>query len=450
MTDTSQSPGITLTQANVFDGLSMALAAMAGADPDPDSAIALKILSAIAKLGSLFAPDPVQSEINNLATAIHDEFVAVEATDAAVEIRNRMSRLKAYAQDAADALEDLQVWLQDQTAFTPGELVSKCQSSVNKFLNADDVVWNNTLSAAEIEKLSWSDDERQSTCWDLDVRTNQFVANSSHAGYGPQLPPLNDDGITVFDYRLTLPMYLWALGVYLSVVHVTRPAFLVELKADFVAAADRLQAIHDKVMQSGLVSLIPPAWMDDTILNIGCPISSTGEFARRPAIQLLYDTTGLSAHHNFNPPVTGAIIEYGAVDKYSAVSSVFDGYQLNFSTAGSLDPAYFNKLQIRVLKRFKDVYVGCGLRTVRQAIAHLRGLTGAQPPPGPDPADWSFRELMRLAQTPAKNGMLSFWAFAGFVIDTQPDDTQYKAEYPNVFLLSARKLLTNIGPPAPA
>ena len=132
-----------------------------------------------------------------------------------------------------------------------------------------------------------------------------------------------------------------------------------------------------------------------------------------------------------------------AVEKFSGISSIGDGYQINFERDTSLrtqqDPALLDKLQVRVLKRMKDVYLTTGLAAVWQIINQLKLLTGGLASSAPSFADWSVREVLALAKLPAQ----SLRSFAAFMVRTQSFDTPYTDSFPSV-AVSLRQLLTNV------
>jgi hypothetical protein len=101
-------------------------------------------------------------------------------------------------------------------------------------------------------------------------------------------------------------------------------------------------------------------------------------------------------------------------------------YALIFSgafPATSTDPAPFNKFQIRLLKRVKDVYVGVSLLTVWNTVNNLKKLVGDPPLPAPGFADWSFRrDMVGFTGVQRPDGSISRRDVAAFISDTPPAD----------------------------
>ena len=102
-------------------------------------------------------------------------------------------------------------------------------------------------------------------------------------------------------------------------------------------------------------------------------------------------------------------------------------YQISFQDIpnNSIDPAPFNKFQIRLLKRAIDVYIGVGLPRVWNVINSLNALVGAAPVPRHPFADWSFREILQVSafQADPTTGKFSLYSLAKFINNTLPIDT---------------------------
>jgi hypothetical protein len=62
------------------------------------------------------------------------------------------------------------------------------------------------------------------------------------AGYRPQVPPLNADRVTVFDYRIRLLLYLWAISIFPAVGRALDPQFLTTRRSDLIQARDSVLA----------------------------------------------------------------------------------------------------------------------------------------------------------------------------------------------------------------
>jgi hypothetical protein len=432
---------IASSQQQFFSNYNTALSAIAEADPELYSKIFIKVLAAAAQIAAFLSPDPVEGAINKLAAMLQADVIALEAYDAAIELESRTTTLNGLVSDTSTCLGLLQTAVDHPDQYPPGTLIVPVQECLNKFLPDNDQVWNITYTTADIQKIYWSDQGRESVCFYLLV-SGGFPPSTDDASYGTQQPPLNDDG-SVFEYRITLPMYLSVISAFLAIGRTLDPNFLTSAQPDLVKATNKLQSIHDKLMTAGngLTPLSPPSSMGDSVQNLACPEPVDGVPPGRPAVQLVYGPLPPARDHAQMPPVVGAVIEYGAVEKFSGISSIGDGYQLNF--AGDVaDPALYNKLQIRVLKRMKDVYFATGLASVWRTINHLKALTGGLISNAPSFADWSMREVLGKAKLPSQSGAQSLRGLAAFIVRTQPFDTQYSDTFPHV-TVSFKDLLTN-------
>src|SRR5262249_18518374 len=122
-------------------------------------------------------------------------------------------------------------------------------------------------------------------------------------------------------------------------------------------------------------------------------------------------------------------IEYGAVERFSGYSHV-GMYQLvspfNFQ---SNDPTPYNKFQIRLLRKWKRVYVGTGLPTVWNMINSLKRLVSDPLLPRPNLSDWSIREIAAISTAPPPGVAptprlpISVVAVARSLQNTLPSDT---------------------------
>ena len=430
------------SQKQFFSNYSTALNAIAEIDPDTDSKIFIKILAAAAQIASFLSPDPVEGAINKLAAMLEADVRALETENAADELRSRTTTLNGFVAETSTSLGLLQTALDQPDQYPAGTLIVPVQQCLNKFLPDDDQVWNLTYTTADLQKIYWSDQGRESVCYYL-LAGGSMPPDTDDASYGKQLPPLNDDG-SVFEHRITLPMYLSVISALLAVGRTLDPKnFLTSARPDLVNAINKLQSIHDKLMTggNGLTALSPPSSMADSVQNLACPAPIDGAPPRRAAVQLLYGPLPVARDHAQMPPVIGAVIEYGAVEKFSGISSIGDGYQLNF--AGDVaDPALYNKLQIRVMKRMKDVYFATGLASVWETINRLTVLTGGVVSNAPSFADWSMREVLAKAQLPSDSGAQSLRSLAAFIVRTQPFDTRYTDTFPHV-TVSFKDLLTD-------
>jgi hypothetical protein len=91
------------------------------------------------------------------------------------------------------------------------------------------------------------------------------------------------------------------------------------------------------------------------------------------------------------------------------------------------DPNPYYKFQIRLLRKWKQVYVGVGLPPVWTMINGLKKLVGDPLLPRPNNADWSMRQVAAIAAgqppVPVNLTPVSLVAVARFLQNTIPSDT---------------------------
>ena len=428
------SDGVFITDvSNAIEGLAAVIAVV-----QPYAAAAIAIIGLAGDLISINQPDPTQTTLANIQAALTNLFNELGAADAATTLLQKNTTLNGYLANATTALNNLNNSFNNPATYPPATYINDCIYTLETLRNNNDYVWNTSYPSQDFEKIYWTDAGLfNNTC-----KYGSGFTATNDAGYGPQLPPLNADGVTVFDYRYSLPVYLDAVSIFIAVLGGLDPKFPGDQTAELQEIVGVLQEKHDQI-KSGITLLSPPDWTGVGLVQIAC---FNPNKSGPPGIRLNYDTSP-----NL---VTGGMMEYGAVEKFSGFSSVGGSYQITLSgTASDSNQALFNKLQIRLLKRTKDVYAAVGLMRALQSINTLNALLKQPPIPTPtitwldgsliDLSDWSFRQicsLSRLAKSAA--GAYSFRALANFLVQTQPFDTPYTSAAPNV-TLSFSALLTS-------
>ena len=254
--------------------------------------------------------------------------------------------------------------------------VGQCITALNTFDDLDSETWSSPANW----QIYWTDKGRYtSTClYVYDVNDN-FLEISGDVGYQEQMPAVNSDG-SALTYQYALPAYLSAILYYIAVGGALQANFYSDATTTAVlnGALEQLITIHNTVLDSGITKLCPPDWGRLGLVGACCPAWQVPPTTPAPA-----PNAGTRLVYSPNPPISGdavslatATIEYGAVDKYSGFSSMSDNYQLVIDGSGNIGPATFRKLQIRLLKRAKDVYVGVGLPQVLAVIYDIRKVLG--------------------------------------------------------------------------
>jgi hypothetical protein len=370
-----------------------------------------------------------QPDLSAILDAIQSGFAQLGKEEEGNQILQRNTTLNGYIGPALTQLQTVQAELSAHPS--PTEIVAfiePCITALNDLggNTQPDIVWNITAGWP----IYWTDrGQYSSRCDYFDPKES----TTGDVGYGAQNPPLNSDGLTVFYYTYSLPLYLFAVSIFLVVAGSLDAKFATNYADIIRSAAALLKSRHDQIYQNGITQLTPGNWAATQLVNVSC--HEWGPPA--PGITLVY---GLINDGDSSVPVA-AMMEYGAVEKFSGYSSVGDNYQINLVGLSSYaDPATYYKFQIRLLKRTKDVYVGVGLRNTWQVIDNLNALVGDPPLTGLNFGDWSFREILGLSNLAPTSSGYSLRALGAFIIETQPLDTPYT---PGVAGFSFRTLLTD-------
>lgn len=412
--------------------------------PEPEAQIVIKVVGYAVQLLSIFSPDPDEQlayAIETLAKTFHDGFIFLEATESANIMLTRATFLADKLQKATDALNNLRVAVDIPGFFSPGDLISDCQDAIGYFLHDTiTLAWYLQYSTNVFRGIYWDDSDQMSVCYGWSgADPDNPIANIDRACFGAQYPPIHDE-TTVFDYRVSLPAFLAAITALL-IVGRTFPKEFSEWtgKSEYLTEVlEKLQWVYEKIMKEGegLTPLTPPNWteIDGWLEGTACPFEDGYFLSPRPPIVLDY-----SYAPDKMPYPKSATIRYGAVERFSGASSIGEAIVTDINKA---DIAVFRKLQIRTLKRTKDLYVTLGLPAVWQMINHLKALAGDQSTPEPEFSTWSVREAFQVAKLEPVNGCYSLRTLADFLVKTQPYDTPYDPDSPNN-TLSFRQLIND-------
>lgn len=358
----------------------------------------------------------------------------------------------SYLQGLNDSVNELNA---QPPQLTPNEVHQQIQTvlgAVDGLAGGlPDLVWNVTYDW----QVYWTDSGTYYTPdWEPVGIPGRYSPFWVDVGYGLQAPSKPADG-NVFTYVVSLPAYQYAVAIFIAVGLALDPQFVSNpsWRPALQQIATFLQSQHQTV-QEGITFLSPFSWTTASITGLSYLGALPGEEVFGPVAGIRQLWTGLppdyAIAHNL-----GAIIEYGAVEKYSGFSAVEPNYIVSLSgisfpsplgpIPGNDDPGPFNKLQLRVLKKAKDVYIGTGLLGTWNVINQVRQLVGEEPLPRPNYADWSFRrDILPTTQVAASNGTWRLKSVAQFIETTVPLDT------PNTANRSFRALLNPIPTVAPS
>jgi hypothetical protein len=209
-------------------------------------------------------------------------------------------------------------------------------------------------------------------------------------------PEPNADG-TAWTTRFTLPEFLRALNVYITVTQSLEGSLSDNAKELLRGFAATLHDVHDRAA-AGIAPLPAPSVAELWSSNLTDYLTDGEGFlvSAWSCGVTLESFLGLPGF--FDP--NGGIQWYGAVDRYTGLNSL--GSYPGLRRPPGLPPPtkqfvdqFYVKLGLANLKRWKDVYVGLGLPTVWTTVNQLAALTGNPPLRGHDASGWSLRELRR-------------------------------------------------------
>jgi hypothetical protein len=390
-------------------------------------------VGAIVSLIGLFTStgDQTEAELQNILSTIQSDFAQLNAADQAGRLITRLTNVANQVGPAQAVLDTLSALVNLQPPATGAvriQTIDTCITALNDL--TPDIIWE----AVYTDQIYWSD-------YNEYFALNEF-GQISDAGYGQQQPAqVAPNSDLVFSYIYILPAYLHVLFIFLAVAAALDPDFGKNYADSVIRpAVTLLKNRHDQIV-GGITQLSPGSWDGQSLwtqlsLSLVPPplwkgVSPIPPF---PPSGTPILPTGL---------LTGANIEYGAVEKFSGYSSMAN-YQLSFGTdfeQDSSDPTPYNKFQLRLLKRAKDVYTSVGLLKVWKTINNLKTIVGDSPLPRPNFADWSFnRDIIKVSNFPVpSNRHVSLLAIAKFIKHTPPLDTDQRPS----FTTSFRELLNH-------
>jgi hypothetical protein len=396
-------------------------------------------------------PDEIMVKLNDILNAINGLVKEFRGDEKGNQILTRNTTLIGYCGSAKAKLDALQAEISANP--TPAEVVDfigPCIEALEHLgagsADAPDYAWNMNLDW----QVYWTDQGLYlQTCYtEVDKPVEYDV------GYGLQAPDPNSDGVTVFVYTGSLPLYAFTIAIFLAVAGSLDPKFTLNYGDTVLRpAAAVLRSKYEKIVEEGVTQLSPPDWTDHAaLLSEPC---STDDLREGRLHGIRRPVSG-----NVLPASSDSLIEYGVVEKFSGYSSIGNNYRLDVPwSLGPFDPAFFNKLRLRLLKRRKNVYTAVGMPSVWQMINKLNALVGDAPLPYANEADWSIQECIRVTRFPLEHIFdppsgylpknLGLRAFADFVIQTQPFDTPYPVSTPRNVPISLRQLLTNFNDNSP-
>lgn len=367
-----------------------------------------------------------QAALDELSAQMQNDFNQLGLDLGTNQLLTQNGMIWQIVTGANDWFEHLPGTLAEQPPISPDERAQQahdCRVAVSNLSDPEpDLVWYLDYDW----RPYWTDEGQYFTCiFNFDDNTQEWTSYLIDCGYGEQAPTREPDG-TVFSYSYSLPIFILAVNCMLGVAGAldanfqppdfpTDPAYI----ADVSNAAALLQARHDRILNEGIQILVPEPWNLSVIGNMA-------NFDVVPGIRSVYIADSPSFDANTGNVVNvGGVIEYGAVELFSGYSVIESSYLVLVNGSTDTSSAPYSKLNLRALKKAKQVYIDIGLRHVWDSINALRLLIDAPQTPRPNFGDWSFRNdvFPTIGVGPdAATGYLRISDVVSFVLDTTPDD----------------------------
>jgi hypothetical protein len=392
-------------------------------------------------------------EVQKLGQALEQLIQQFEQAAAADAVNQRVSGIGIQVGVAAGletSLQSLSAQLPLSAADVSNKLTSLAQA-LAALAPPDESQYGCSYAGAPLGGGFWLFPSNFQTFWD-DSDSKDLVwppppsLQVQALGYGKQAPA----GANVFNYTYVLPAFLYLAAVFVSLGAAIDP----KLKQNWADSVVRptacfLRSVHDNILKNGLKELTPGPWTDQTLASwtlighfvpTGLSVSDItptvpGQYSFKlltkpstqqgvfPVVNLNTVELGLDT---LTVQVVGVSIEYGVVEQFSGYSSMATYTLTPPFDLESTSPGPYNKFQVRLLKRWKDVYMGVGLVTVLNVANNLNALIGDPPFPGGF-ADWSIRkDIVPLVGQQVSNpdGSFSLRALQNFLLNTQPTKVQ--------------------------
>lgn len=380
----------------------------------------VSLLPYVSIIYNLLSPQQNQTNtlLGNILTAVNNGIQAIEIQNAGNFILLMQDNLNGFIGDASALFQMIQTVANQTANGQPPPSNSAIDGYIYPVVqDLGKIVGSSYWQVAPSDyQFYWTDPE-------------QLYAQGFDTNLNPtyQMVPPNQGGF-VFNYVYALPAYMMVLSEFLTAGRTLDPTFTGDYNSTIQSAGTFLQNTH-KQIQAAITTLSPSPWTGQSIATL-VNGAAAGGFS---------SSTGVRVSGS------GVVIEYGAVEPYSGANSVGMYTPLTLGSpapAGSMptnidpnstDNGPYNKFQIRVKKRQKDVYAAVGLPAVWQLINSVNILLGVPPMPRPTYAGWSvLQDLVPLANVPAVNGKISLMAIAKFIKYTAPADTPAQSLFTSI------------------
>jgi hypothetical protein len=243
-----------------------------------------------------------------------------------------------------------------------------------------DVIDDRILTCVQAVQFFSDQDDK----WEV-VRSDFPYPLDMFTGWFEPPPNTASPGDLVFNPLYTLPQFLRAIDILVTTIRALAPASLHLYAGVFTSAIERLEWVHQTIVDTGIM---------------GTRLPDRSDFAT-----IVTSDDGREAQIIGGPEWIGDVgyYPYGGVDIYTGANTVASYYPYlpyvfaDMNSVGPDDYQNFQKLlSLRIEAQKKALYVNMGMVSVRDAVNTLRQLIGQPPSSIPLYSVWTYAEVISI------------------------------------------------------
>lgn len=328
--------------------------------------------------------DQVTAALNQLQQEMQNLQAAVKAEDTLERLRN----LEDAINPAASVLAQLKADVNQQPPVSTEYRLAQVQTCLAAVINLTDMQGTDNKW-----RVVYNDQTFYSDAWD-----------------GVLPPQVDGDGL-VFNYIYVLPVFLRSIYILLTVIGTLTPKDLNQYNDALRNCINRLQLVHDTVLNNGIVVLRAPvstelwkAYDPNNAFQNSFVMYKSGPYYRSyPDGKYLAFSTWSGGEVGTDPysvyGTTWPFQLYGAVERYAGSGSMANYPPIDVPPSGPPPGADWmeavqGKLALRILKKHKATYAAAGMPSVLQVANQLRAIVGDPLVPDPGLNSWSVLEIV--------------------------------------------------------
>lgn len=351
-----------------------------------------------------------------LASSLVDTILGKDdqVTDALNQLQQEMQNLQAAvkAEDTLDRLRNL------EDAINPAaSVLGQLKADVNEQPPVSTEYRLTQVGTCLAAVINLTDMQGTDNKWRVVYNDQTFY---SDAWDGVMAPQVDGDGL-VFNYIYVLPVFLRSIYILLTVIGTLTPKDLNQYSDQLRHCIDRLQMVHDTVLNNGIVVLRAPVptemWRaynpNNSFLNSFVMYKNGPYYRSYPDGKYLAFSTWSGGEVGSDPysvyGTTWPFQIYGAVERYAGSGSTANYPPIDVPPTGpppdaSWMEAVQGKLALRILKKHKATYAAAGMPSVLQVANQLRAIVGDPQVPDPGLNSWSVLEIVKILGPQSRYG----------------------------------------------